>query len=80
MPCLLYYTLLIEVAAVKISEWMQGKKPGEIRLRLEGWHSEKWFKPYSKGKANTWGGINEDLQIVNFLDDEQTWEIYKLEE
>ena len=58
-----------------ITELMQGRAPGEIRVRSPGWGSDAYFTPYYLAGAY-WCGINNNgahASSNNYNDD---WELY----
>ena len=43
-----------------ITELMQGKAPGEIRIMLSSWSNSQWFRPFFVTRKQDWYGITQD--------------------
>lgn len=62
-----------------IDELMEGKKPGEIKIRQIGWDSKKWFQPFF-ATSGEWTGILNNESGTPYRSvwygDEALWQLW----
>lgn len=58
-----------------IDELMEGKKPGEIKVRRRSWSEEVYFTPYFK-EADVWYGLRNSYHDF-WSGDVDEYEIYR---
>ena len=60
-----------------ITQLMQSRVPGEIRIRIKGWDDRSYFIPQFKDVTGNWHGTDSHGHYLWFMDDYSTdWELY----
>jgi hypothetical protein len=55
---------------------MEGKKPGQIRVRKAGYREDKYFVPYFLSILGNWHGIHQDGAADSFYGEGDYWQLY----
>lgn len=59
----------------KISDLMEGKAPGSVKICHSTYSSFEWFRPYYKDSNDNWHGLLEDDRTLTttIVDDWHLW-------
>lgn len=59
-----------------LNDLMEGKQPGEIRVRRGDWPPESWFRPFFVVRSQGWMGLMASLGYSIWDDDEPYWTLW----
>jgi hypothetical protein len=59
-----------------IAQLMEGKKPGEIKLRLSSWPPTSFFSPFYITVDEIWHGLMKDGYSCWYRNIDTNWELY----
>lgn len=59
-----------------ISQLMEGKVPGSVKVRRSGWYADEYFVPYFIDQEGDWRGTIEGGGATYMTDERDDWTLY----